>query len=324
MNAPESAGVRVHDFGPAQETFLADVLAGLADDPKTLPCKYFYDQRGSELFDEICELDEYYLTRTEQAILDESAGDIARTVGPECLLIEPGSGSSTKTRTLIDHLERPAAYVPIDISREHLRNSARRIKRRYPDLEVLPVCADFNAAFEWPRPARPFRRRLIFFPGSTIGNFAPEGAVKLLTRMARLCEAGGAILIGVDLKKPRHLLERAYNDRQQVTAAFNLNLLQRINRELGGDFDVDRFDHRAIYNADDGRIEMHLVSREEQEVTIDDAQIEFAAGESIRTECSYKYGLEEFASLAAEAGLHVEQVWTDPEHLFSVQLLVAK
>ena len=308
------------DLSPERERFLSDVLEGLTRSAKTLPCKYFYDARGSALFDRICTLPEYYPTRTELAILRRHAGAMAAAIGPRCLLVEYGSGSSTKTRLLLDRLAEPAAYVPVDISREHLLQSAAALAAHYPRLRVIPVCADFTRPFALPDV--PDAARVVgYFPGSTIGNFAPADARKFLADVAEQCGPGGALLIGVDLTKPRSVLEPAYDDARGVTAEFNRNLLRRANRELGADFDLAAFDHRAFWNASLGRVEMHLVSRRDQVVRIAGQAIPFAKGESIHTENSHKYELEGFAALAAAAGFTVERVWTDDAELFSVQLL---
>jgi dimethylhistidine N-methyltransferase len=311
--APSSAERRSFD------AFRRDVLRGLALPDKALLCKYFYDQRGSELFDQICRLEEYYPTRCELEILRRRGPDMARRIGPSAVLIEYGSGSGVKTRRLLRLLERPAAYVPVDISGEHLDHSARRLQQHFGGLAVLPVCADFSRPFA--PPPLPAGRRVVYFSGSTIGNFHPPEAQELLAGIARLCGPGGGLLIGVDLKKDRQTLERAYNDRLGVTAAFNLNLLARINRELGGDFDLGRFAHRAFYDEAAGRIEMHLDSLAGQTVHVGGRAFAFRQGEGVHTECSYKYGLEEFAALAATAGLRVEAVWTDAAGLYSVQYL---
>jgi dimethylhistidine N-methyltransferase len=316
-----AAGLELHDFGPARERLLADALAGLLAPRKTLPCKYFYDERGSELFERICELDEYYPTRTELGILRARAGAMAETLGPDCLVVEYGSGSGVKTRLLLERLERPVAYLPVDISREHLLRSAAALSARHPGLPVLPVCADFTRPFELPPLPRPARRRAAYFPGSTIGNFAPAEARKFLTQVAELCGPGGALLIGVDLKKGRGVLERAYDDALGVTAAFNLNLLERLNRELDADFALDQFAHRALWNEAEGRVEMHLVSRRRQQARLGGRRIRFEPGETIHTENSYKYDLRGFAALARSAGFEVERVWVDGAALFSVQAL---
>ncbi len=320
----ETTALDLHDFGLDVEEFLGDALAGLRGNPKTLPCKYFYDERGSRLFDRICELPEYYPTRTERGIMERCGGEMAAALGPDCLLIEYGSGSSLKTRILLDHLETPAGYVPLDISREHLLRSAEDLSAAYPGLEVLPVCADYTGDYQVPEPKRPARRRAVYFPGSTIGNFTREQARDFLVHAAEVCGDGGGLLVGVDLKKDPVVLERAYDDAQGVTAAFNLNLLERMNRELRADFRLDGFRHRAIWNEVASRIEMHLESVEEQVVQIDEEAFVFAAGETICTEHSHKYDLADFAALGEGAGFQVSRVWTDPLRLFSVQYLVAR
>ena len=313
--------IELHDFEPKLDNFREEVARGLGQTPKTLPCKFFYDERGSQLFDQICELPEYYLTRTESALMRQHSREMAALCGPRCLLVEYGSGSSSKTRILLDHLAQPAAYVPIDISREHLVRSAIALKMRYARLQVLPVCADYTQRFTLPTPNTPAARALVYFPGSTIGNFQPHEAQTFLTHIAQLCGAGGGLLIGVDLKKDPQILEPAYNDSQGITAEFNLNLLRRMNVELGADFDLNQFRHRAIYNQEVGRIEMQLISECAQTAHLDDLTISFAPDEIITTEYSYKYSLDGFKQLARRSGFQVEQVWTDERQLFSVQYL---
>lgn len=302
----------------ARRQFLSDVLRGLASRPKELPCKYFYDAAGSRLFDAICEVDEYYVTRTERAIMEQFAGEMCRRIGPEALLIEFGSGSSLKTRLLLDHLADPVAYVPVDISGDHLRASAARLAAEYPRINVRPVCADFMQEFPLPSCSSPARKRVVYFPGSTIGNFTPPEAQSLLRRIAGLCGSGGGLLIGIDLQKERSILESAYNDSRGVTAAFNLNLLKRINRELDGDFDLDEFEHTAVYNPLAGRIEMYLVSQADQTATVSGRSIPFTRQERIRTELSHKYTIDGFSRLAAGAGFKCDQVWTDEQQYFAV------
>lgn len=302
--------------------FLNDVLAGLAATPKTLPCKYFYDARGSELFEDICSLEEYYPTRADLDATTRNIAAIAAKVGPGCLLVELGSGSSTKTRVLLDHLPGIVGYVPIDISQSALDLSAASLATDYPDLEVLPVCADYTHTVDLPVTRRQPTRTLIYFPGSTIGNFHRERAVAFLRRIGAAFGATGAALIGADRKKDKAVLERAYDDTRGVTAAFNLNLLARINRELGADFDLDCFSHLARYDETLGRIEMHLVSRRPQTVTIAGTSVSFAEAETVRTEVSYKYDDVGFAAMAEDAGLVVDAVWTDAEGLFSLQYVV--
>ncbi len=302
----------------AKREFLADVVAGLQKRPRSLPCKYFYDQRGSELFDRICHLDEYYLTRTELAIMDRYAGEMGQQIGSGAVLVEYGSGSSVKTRYLLDGLPNAVAYVPVDISGEHLQQTARELSQDYPQLEVLPVCADFTLPFALPAPTRAATHTAVYFPGSTIGNFLPEQAAALLRQIAALCGQHGGLLIGIDLKKDVAILEAAYNDAAGVTAQFNLNLLRRINHELDGQFEIRNFAHRAAYNAVHGRIEMHLVSRQQQIVRIGEQSLTFAEGETICTEYSHKYSVEQFAEIAASAGLELHRQWTDADQNVAV------
>src|SRR6266446_4618585 len=320
MQQPGPSPLGLYDFEPQRKTFRDEVLQGLQDARKELPSKYFYDDVGSQLFEQICELDEYYLTRTELAIMQERMGGIVARLGPHCLIIEYGSGSSTKTRMLLDALQDPAGYVPIDIAKEQLLRSVTALALTYPELEVLPVCADYTSDFELPLPGKSVAQRVAYFPGSTIGNFDREPAQQFLQQIARVCQ-GGRLLIGVDLKKDFNILHRAYNDSQGMTAQFNKHLLVRMNQELDADFQLNQFGHYAFYNPGQSRIEMHLVSLKNQAVRIGDVEISFKLGESIWTESSYKYTLEEFAQLAASAGFTVEHVWTDSRKLFSVQYL---
>jgi L-histidine Nalpha-methyltransferase len=303
---------------PELAEFQADVIAGLSSNPRTIPCKYFYDAHGATLFQKICELPEYYVTRTEIDILDRSRADIASELGPDVELIGLGTGAGTKTRVLIEALENPAVYVPVDISEQQLRESTALFRKIFRNLEILPVCADYLQPVVLPVPSRKPARNIVYFPGSTIGNFEPDEAVQFLHRVANVCRGGGGLLIGVDLKKDRQVLEAAYNDRAGVTAQFNLNLLRRINRELGADFDLDRWSHRAIYNSDASRIEMHLISETDQLVHLNEHKFHFTHGEKIITEFSYKYSPDEFASLAAKAGFDFVRMWTDAEGLFGV------
>ena len=326
MTAPEAAPAPPAaplDRAPGRSALLAEVMAGLAERPRRLPSKLLYDERGSELFDRICELDAYYPTRTELSILRRHAPEMAAFAGPDCLLVEYGSGSSQKTRLLLDALERPAAYVPVDISREHLARSAGALAREYPELEVLPVCADFEARLALPTPRRRPARRIAFFPGSTIGNFTPEDAAAFLLRVRELVGPEGGLLLGADLVKERHLLERAYDDPEGVTAEFNRNLLRHLNRALGADFDLERFRHEARFREDPPRIEMHLVSDGAQRVRVAGEVLELAPGESLCTEYCHKYRLEDVAALARDAGFRTERVFTDGRSWFSVHALAA-
>lgn len=297
------------------------VLADLRKTPKQLSPTWFYDEYGSQLFDAICELPEYYVTRTELEIMHRHMADIAARLGPHVAVIEYGSGSSMKTRVLLDHLESPAVYMPVDISRMHLLDAAGALARDYPELRIKPVCADFMQPFSLgPLPASA-ARRVVYFPGSTIGNFETDAARRLLTSIRTLIGGNGCVLIGVDLKKDPSVLQRAYDDAAGVTAEFNLNALRHLNHKLGADFDLSSFEHRAVWSADHDRIEMYLVSLRDQVVHLGNEQIHFARGEQLCTEYSHKYTLESFARLASEAGLVVSHVWTDPQNLFSIQLL---
>jgi len=301
--------------------FLADVVEGLSRPRKTLPSKYFYDARGSALFDAICDLEEYYPTRTETALLARRAAGIAAFAGPDAALVELGSGSSVKVRLLLDALDRPALYVPVDISREHLLAAAARLAGDYPALTVVPVAADYVQGFALPCSLVP-ERTLAFFPGSTIGNFTPDEAAAFLARLGGRLGRGSRLIIGVDLKKRRDILEAAYDDAQGVTAAFNLNLLARINRELGGTFELDGFRHRAFYDEALGRIEMHLESVRPQTATAGGHRFRFERGETIHTEISCKYTVSEFQNLAAGAGWRALEAWTDDAQLFSIHALI--
>ena len=314
--------VQVIDSPDRLKSFRDDVFEGLSRKQKELPCKYFYDDRGSELFNTICGLDEYYPTRTETALLQAHGREMADLIGPGVCLIEFGCGSLLKTRLLLDALRSPAAFVPIDISADHLLQSAAALAADYPNLEVLPVVADFTRPVKLPDKARKAsENRIGFFPGSTIGNFDHAGAADFLATVADMVGGGGALLIGVDLKKDEDILVRAYDDAQGVTAAFNRNVLERINRELGGCFDIETFRHRALYNGAEGRIEMHLVSEKDQTVTVHDRDFTFTKGETIHTENSCKYHVEEFSSLAAGAGFRSARTWVDGDGLFSLHYL---
>jgi dimethylhistidine N-methyltransferase len=298
--------------------FLADVIVGLSNNPRTLPCKYFYDERGAALFQKICELPEYYITRTEIDILDRNRVEIASQLGPSVELIGLGTGAGTKTRILVEALKDPAVYIPVDISKKQLRESTALFQKIFPDMEILPVCADYLQPVVLPTPSHTAARNVVYFPGSTIGNFEPGEAMEFLGRVANVCRKNGGLLIGVDLKKDQRVLEAAYNDRAGVTAQFNLNLLERVNRELGADFDLDQWRHRAIYNSSAGRIEMYVFSEIDQFVHFDEHKFHFRRGEKITTEYSYKYAPEEFAALAGKVGFDFVRMWTDDARLFGV------
>ena len=318
----ENFNIELHDFHPGQDSFRTEVLNGLRKQQKELPCKYFYDERGSQLYERICSLDEYYIPRTEMAIMEDCIEEIVRLLGPGIMLVEYGSGSSAKTRILLDHMPEVATYIPIDISKEQLISVSQELSLDYPELEILPVCADFTSHFQLPVPEKKSERNVAYFPGSSIGNFGPESARKLLNRIANICEPGGALLIGIDLAKDPEVLYDAYNDSEGVTAAFNLNLLTRINRELEGDFNLSCFEHHALYNTDKGRVEMHLTSLRDQTVHLNNTRISFAEGESIWTESSYKYDLNDFTRMANDACFTVERIWTDDRQWFSMLYLV--
>ena len=314
----DSTTVREQVSPPELSDFISDVIAGLSSNPRTLPYKYFYDERGAALFQKICDLPEYYITRTEIDILDRNRAKIASHLGPNIELIGLGTGAGTKTRILIEALETPAVYLPVDISEKQLRESTTLFRKIFPDLEILPVCADYLQPVVLPLPGHKPARNVVYFPGSTIGNFEPDEAVQFLGRVANVCRENGGLLIGADLKKDRDVLEAAYNDRAGVTAQFNLNLLMRANRELGADFDLDQWRHRAIYNSEAGRIEMHLISESDQFVHLDEQKFHFRRAEKIITEFSYKYSQEEFSALAGKVGFEFVQMWTDDARLFGV------
>ncbi len=283
------SGVAVLDLEPAASDFLAEVIESLFSSPKTLPSKFFYDERGSDLFQQICELPEYYITRTEAEILRVHGAEMAASIGENAEIVGFGTGAGIKTRMLLDHLENPIAYVPVDISKQRLMDSAAALQREMPTLEILPVCADYLQPLQLPRSSRKPDHVAVYFPGSTIGNLEPPIAQDFLRRVCRLCGHSGGLVIGVDLQKSPEILEAAYNDSAGVTAAFNLNLLVRANRELGADFDIAQWHHRAIYNREIGRIEMHLLSAGQQTAHVGGEEFHFFPGEKIITEFSYKY-----------------------------------
>lgn len=314
--------IQFYDHHPRPADFYQDVIQGLQMDQKMIPPKYFYDKTGSELFDKICNTQEYYPTRTELEILKNNASDIASNVGPECLLVEPGSGSSHKVRTLLDAL-KPQAYIPMDISKTYLIEAASKISDDYPWLDVHASCIDFTDKLQLPGDLPREAKKVAFFPGSSIGNFEPDDAVHFLSDIAYLVGEEGGLLIGVDLKKDKAILDAAYNDDNDMTARFNLNLLERINKELNGGFDIDKFEHQAFYDEENGRIEMHLVSNTKQQVFVDDMLFDFKEGETIHTENSYKYSISEFQNMAGQAGFVSSQVWTDEKELFSLHYFTA-
>lgn len=298
---------------------LLEILAGLGQSQKALSPKWFYDELGSQLFERICEQPEYYIPATERSMLEEHAAALGAFCGPRCVVIEPGAGSAEKSAILLGALDQPAAYVPIEISPSALQACKQRIAARFPALEILPMVGDFTAEVSLPRIENlQWRRRVLFLPGSTIGNFEPDAVRRLLAMWKRMAGVRGGLIVGVDLRKPREILEAAYDDAAGVTAQFNLNLLRRLNREFGADFELDAFRHRAIFNEALGRIEMHLVSLRPQRVHIGGASFAFAKGETIHTENSYKYRPGDFAELALSAGWGRNELWIDPQARFSI------
>ena len=322
-SSPERLHQQHRGAALCKEEFRRDVLTGLARPAKTLPCKYLYDEQGARLFEAICELEEYYPTRTEVAILRRHIGEISRLLGRGCHVVDLGSGSGHKTRLLLEHLDWPASCAPVDVAGPQLVQSSAGLARAFPGLEVRPICADYTNGFHLPHLPADSERIVVFFPGSTIGNFEPQEARAFLRRLMCVCGPRVGVLLGVDLKKDPRVLHAAYNDAAGVTARFNLNLLARVNRELDADFDLAAFRHQALYNQRAGRIEMHLVSRCAQRVAIGAERFSFACGESIVTEHSYKYTLAQFHRLAAQAGFGLVRCWTDPAQWFSVNYFKA-
>ena len=301
--------------------FLNDVIEGLSQNPKTLKPKYFYDNRGAQLFTEICTTPEYYPTRTEIKILNQNAEDIASQIGDNTALIEYGSGALEKIKILLDFLNEPVGLIPVDISEDQLFESAKNLENSYPDLEILPVAADFTKPIPIPEFSHPPKRFVAFFPGSTIGNFEPDLAIQFLEGVTKTIGLDGLLLIGFDLKKDIETLLAAYDDQRGITSSFNKNLLSRINDELGGNFNLDTFEHVARYNENKGRIEMHLKSTAEQTVLINKELFEFLEGETIHTENCYKFTKESFTAMSSKAGLYPVKTWTDDQNLFAVMLL---
>ena len=305
---------------PEATAFAADVIAGLTAAPKRIPPKYFYDVAGSELFERITALPEYYPTRCELGILRDHAADIAKLIPEGAALIEFGSGASVKTRIVLDAAKKLAAYVPVDISGDFLERQAAALRKEYPGVAMLPVAADFAKPFELPAATKGMSR-VGFFPGSTIGNFEPHEACAFMRQVCKTLGPGATFIVGVDLVKDQRVLQKAYNDKQGVTANFNLNLLTRINRELGGNFNVAAFEHHAFYNREKSRIEMHLASMKRQKARLCGETIDFRAGETIHTENSYKYSVESFGAMARGSGWTTVKVWTDRDKCFSVHAL---
>ena len=301
--------------------FLNDVIEGLSQNPKTLKPKYFYDNRGAQLFTEICTTPEYYPTRTEIKILNQNAEDIASQIGDNTALIEYGSGALEKIKILLNFLNEPVGLIPVDISEDQLFASAKNLENLYPDLEILPVAADFTKPIPIPGFSHPPKKHVAFFPGSTIGNFEPDLAIQFLEGVTKTIGLDGLLLIGFDLKKDIETLLAAYDDQRGITSSFNKNLLSRINDELGGNFNLDTFEHVARYNENKGRIEMHLKSTTKQTVSINKELFEFLEGETIHTENCYKFTKESFTAMSSKAGLYPVKTWTDDQNLFAVMLL---
>lgn len=322
MKALDCATCHIDDPHTEENSMRTEVWAGLERRPRRLSPKYFYDARGSALFESICAQPEYYLTRAELALMRAHVRDIAAVLGPDVLLLEYGSGSGIKTRLLLEHLTHPVAYVPVEISRSALQASVEQLGKHFPRIEMLPVCADFTRPLELPRPQRKQRRSVIYFPGSTIGNFDSRDAVTLLRHMHAEMDESGAALIGVDLVKDPAVIEAAYNDAAGVTAEFTLNMLANFNRVLNADFNLDAFAHHAHYNPMAERVETSIVSRRSQDVHVAGRTFHFEADESILVEYSCKYSPASFGRLVARAGLRVAQAWQDPDGQFSLQLLV--
>ena len=314
--------VHFHDMHPTANNLLEDVLTGFQESPRSISPKYFYDEIGSQLFDQITETEEYYPTRTEISILQKYKQDIVQSLNSDCLLIEPGGGSCSKVRIFVNDL-RPSVYVPMDISKDHMLASVRQMSKEIPWLEIHAVCNDFTSELLLPE-CISNASRVVFFPGSSIGNFSPDEAFHYLSGVKDLLGVDGQLLIGVDLKKDKNILEHAYDDSEGITAQFNLNLLTRLNNEILADFDLQLWKHYAFYNSECGRIEMHLQSMCEQIVNISDHEFYFFENETIHTENSHKYSVEEFQSLALKAGLCAEKVWMDDNELFSVHLFSVK
>jgi len=321
MSVPATRLADVVEQEDSRKKDLREIIDGLSRPEKTLSPKFFYDERGSELFDEITRLPEYYPTATELDIMRENIDEIADVIGRKASLIEFGAGSNLKIRLLLEHLHEPAVYVPVDISRDFLVEQAKDLAPDFPHIEILPVAADFTKPFDLPSPKVMPARNIVYFPGSTIGNFTREAALDLLKVMYQEAGAHGGLLIGVDLRKDRKVIEQAYNDARGITAEFNLNMLRHINREFDADFDIPNFRHQAVYNEDEGRVEMYLVSITDQAFSVSGTGFTIAEGERILTEYSHKYSKEDFEALAARAGFSVGKIWTDVQAFFSVQYL---
>lgn len=315
--------MKLYDFAPTTGSLYEEVLSSLRKADKTLPGALLYDERGSQLFDKICEQPEYYLTRTELQIMRKHIGEMVDLLGSGVALVEYGSGSSLKTAILLDHLLDLACYMPIDISKEHLLKAAEKLAKQYPQLEILPVCADYSQPFHLPTPSKAATRYVAYYPGSTISHFEPAEAVAFLTQVRTVCGPDSALLIGVDLKKDACIIEPAYNDAAGYSRAFTNNLLLHLNQRFGANFEPQGFAHQAFFNLHQGRVEFYLACQQPQSVHINGDTIRLQANERINLAYSYKYSLVDFADLAVQAGWCVQRVWTDEQQLFSVQYLRA-
>jgi len=324
-NIPDNSGlesdVSKNQLSPENQIFLEDVLEGLSQSQKSLPCKYFYDEKGSQLFEDICELDEYYVTRTEIALLEDIKKELSEMIGSHATIIEPGAGAGIKIQTLLNALDSPDLYVPMDISEDFLFYSAGVIQDKFPHIDVLPIQGDFTQPTKW-LDKNSHKNKVVFFPGSTIGNFDSESATDFLINLRNLVGENGSIIVGVDLIKDKQILENAYNDSSGKTEAFNKNLLIRINQQLNANFDLSQFRHEAIFNHEKERIEMHLISQRVQSVKINSKRINFSKYETIHTENSHKYSVESFLALARNAQLKCTKTWTDKQKLFSIHYLI--
>jgi dimethylhistidine N-methyltransferase len=315
------ASTDIVDHEPDIGDFRKGLVDGLSKDPKDIPAKFLYDERGSELFEEICETDDYYPTRTEIGIMETCLDEVSEWVGPRARIVEFGAGSGRKTRMFLDALEEPAAYLPIEISKAALRGCAERMREAFPDLEVIPICADYTEPVELPEPSASTARTVGYYPGSTLGNFEPDEAAAFLQRIRQLCGEDGGLVIGIDLVKDRETLEAAYDDSEGVTEAFTMNILDRANREADADFDRDAFDFEAEWQPENRRVQLRLVSKRAQTVHVGDESFDFEAGEPIVTEHSYKFQLEQFADLARDTGFTPVETWTDDREHFSLWYL---
>lgn len=307
----------------SSRSLLDEIITGLENREKYIPSKFFYDEKGSQLFDQICELDEYYVTRTELSIIEENIEDITDLIDLDTLFIEFGSGSSLKTRTILDNIDETAGYIPIDISEEHLHNSVSQLKADYPDLNIIPIAADFTNPIDFPDVFDNVKKRVLFFPGSSIGNFTPAESKKFMEIAAYNCGNNGGLLIGIDMFKEKEVLEPAYNDSKGITAEFNLNILSRINNDFGANFKLDNFYHHAVFNKEKSRIEMYLVSTSRQDVTLNGSTINLKKDEPILTEYSHKFTLQNFRSII-EDYFDIEKIWTDEKKYFSLIYLRKK